>query len=130
MQDDTEQRPLPPLARRKRGQRGFLCFNVKFAHAIRRQPIVLATLVLSNLLALTSTSAVWYIGAFAQAPFKIKTIDAHLARIEDATEARLETIEKNVEDGKQRAAANQAIMRGFAGRLDAIEGLLKIIAAK
>ena len=123
--------PTPsPAPQAKKKRNGFMCFNIKFAHAIRKQPVVLATMVLSSLLAVMSTGTVWYVTAFAGAPFNIKQLDEHLIRVEENTNVRFGRIEEKVEAEVLKDSKDRELIRELAGKLDTIENLLKVIASK
>ena len=123
--------PTPkPTPQAKKKRNGFMCFNIKFAHAIRNQPIVLATMVMSSLLAVASGSMVWYVTAFASAPWNIKQLDDHLTAVEKNANVRFQRIETTVQGEIEKDNRDRELLRQFIGRLDTIENLLKIIASK
>ena len=127
----TNPPPTPnPAPQAKKKRSGFMCFNIKFVNAIRKQPIALATMVVSSLLAVASSSMVWYVTAFASAPWSIKQLGDHLTRMDKNTNVRFGRIEGKVEAGVLKDSEDRELIRELVGRLDTIEKLLKIIASK
>ena len=104
--------PTPnPAPQAKKKRSGFMCFNIKFAHAIKKQPIALATMFASSLLAVASGSMVWYVTAFANAPWNIKQLDDHLTAVEKNVDVRFQRIETTVQGEIEKDNRDRELLR-------------------